>query len=62
MTLDEMESFVENRSRKNKETYNLKYDEDIVINGLGFIKVVNKGTVDLYIDKNVDTFTRKSLI
>ena len=47
---------------KNKETYNLKYDEDIVINGLGFIKVVNKGTVDLYIDKNVDTFTRKSLI
>ena len=47
---------------KNKETFNLKYDEDIVINGLGFIKVVNKGTVDLYIDKNVDTFTRKSLI
>lgn len=47
---------------KNKETYNLKYDEDIVINGLGFIKVVNKGTVDVYIDKNVDTFTRKSLI
>ncbi|MBQ3297972.1 MAG: ribosome biogenesis GTPase YqeH [Bacilli bacterium] len=47
---------------KNKETYTLKYDEDIVINGLGFIKVVNKGTVDLYIDKNVDTFTRKSLI
>ena len=47
---------------KNKETYNLKYDEDIVINGLGFIKVVNKGTVDIYIDKNVETFTRKSLI
>lgn len=47
---------------KNKETYTLKYDEDIVINGLGFIKVVNKGIVDLYIDKNVDTFTRKSLI
>ena len=47
---------------KSKETLNLKYDEDIVINGLGFIKVVNKGTIDLYIDKNIDTYTRKSLI
>ncbi len=47
---------------KNKITYNMKYDEDLVINGLGFIKIVNKGTIDLYIDKNVDTFTRKSLI
>ena len=47
---------------KNKITYNLKYDEDLVISGLGFIKIVNKGTIDLYIDQNVETFTRKSLI
>lgn len=47
---------------KNKVTYNIKYDEDLVINGLGFIKIVNKGVVDLYIDKDVDSFTRKSLI
>lgn len=47
---------------KNKLTYNIKYDEDLVINGLGFVKIVNKGVVDIYIDKDVETFTRKSLI
>ena len=47
---------------KNKITYNMKYDEDLVINGLGFVKIVDKGTIDVYIDKDVDTFTRRSLI
>lgn len=47
---------------KNKITYEMRYDEDLVINGLGFIKIVNKGVVDVYIDKDVETFTRKSLI
>ncbi len=47
---------------RNKITYNMKYDEDLVISGLGFIKIVNKGTIDVYIDKNIDTYTRKSLI
>jgi len=47
---------------KNKITYDIKYDEDLVINGLGFVKIVSKGVVDVYIDKEVETFTRKSLI
>jgi ribosome biogenesis GTPase A len=47
---------------KNKITYQVKYDEDLVISGLGFIKIVNKGVIDLYIDKDVDSFLRKSLI
>jgi len=47
---------------KNKITYNMKYDEDLAISGLGFIKIVNKGVIDIYIDKDVDTFTRRSLI
>ena len=47
---------------KNKITYQMKYDEDLAISGLGFIKIVDKGTIDVYIDKDVDTFTRKSLI
>ena len=47
---------------KNKITYNMKYDEDLAISGLGFIKIVDKGVIDVYIDKDVDTFTRKSLI
>jgi len=47
---------------KNKITYDVKYDEDLVINGLGFVKIVNKGIIDVYIDKDVETFMRKSLI
>lgn len=46
----------------NKTTYNVKYDEDLVVTGLGFIKIVNKGVVDVYIDKDINVFTRKSLI
>lgn len=45
-----------------KTTHQMKYGEDLVINGLGFIKIVEKGTVDLYLDKDIETFTRKSMI
>ena len=45
-----------------KTTYEMKYDEDLCINGLGFIKVVSKGTVDIYLDSRVTTYTRSSLI
>ena len=46
----------------NKITYELKYECDIVINGLGFIKVVNKGVANIYLNINVASFMRKSLI
>lgn len=46
----------------NKTTYQVKYDEDLVVAGLGFIKIVNKGVIDVYIDKDIETFMRKSLI
>ncbi len=46
----------------NKVSYDVKYDSDLVINGLGFIKIVNKGNVDIYLDKTIDSFMRKSLI
>ncbi len=45
-----------------KTTYNVKFDEDLVINGLGFVKIVNRGLIDVYIDQNIETFMRKSLI
>ena len=32
-----------------KRTYEMGYDEDICINGLGFVKGVNKGIVDIYL-------------
>lgn len=38
------------------------YHEDVVISGLGFIKIVEKAKVYVYADKNVDIYTRKSLI
>ncbi len=46
----------------NKTTYQVKYGEDLVISGLGFIKMVDKCEIDVYIDQNVDTFLRKNLI
>jgi len=41
---------------------NLKYHEDIVINGFGFIKTVLEGKVYVYVDKDVEVFSRKSMI
>jgi len=46
----------------NKISYDVKYDEDLVIKGLGFVKMVNKCKIDVYINKDVETFIRKSLI
>ena len=40
----------------------LKYHEDIVINGFGFIKTVLEGKTYIYVDKDVEVFTRKSMI
>ncbi len=45
-----------------KVTYQMKYDEDLAITGLGFIKIVDKGVIDVYINKDVSTYVRKSLI
>lgn len=55
---------IKNPSLKNlsSKPINLKYHEDIVINGLGFIKTILEGQITIYIDKDVEVFTRKSLI
>lgn len=45
-----------------KQTLAIGYHEDLVISGLGFIKVVEKAEVDIYVDMNVEVFTRRSLI
>ena len=51
--------YLEDLSRKEID---LKYHEDIVINGLGFIKTILEGKVYVYVNKDVSVFTRKSLI
>lgn len=40
----------------------IRYNHDLVINGLGFIKIVFDAKVNIYIDKDIEVFTRKSLI
>lgn len=41
---------------------NVKYGEDLCINGLGFIKIVGKCDIDLYLNKDILVFTRKNVI
>lgn len=45
-----------------KRTYQLPFNQDIVIKGLGFIKVVNRGVVDIYLNQRVETFLRDNPI
>ena len=44
------------------KTVDVKFKEDVCINGVGFIKVVSGCKVNIYINKDVSVFTRKSLI
>ena len=46
----------------NKTSYDIFFDKDLVISGLGFIKMVNKGKIDVYIEQRIKTFTRDNLI
>lgn len=42
--------------------FDIKYGEDLVILGLGFIKIVAACKIELFINKDIKVFTRKSLI
>ncbi len=43
-------------------TFNVSYYQDLVINGLGFIKITDKCVINIYVPSNVEIFTRNSLI
>ena len=45
-----------------KQVIRVKEGEDIVISGLGFIKVSNSDTINIYTLKGINVYTRKSLI
>lgn len=53
-----------NETMKNiiKRNLEVGYHQDIVINGMGFVKITDKALIDVYIDKNVEIFVRDSLI
>jgi len=42
--------------------YDIKFNEDLVIYGLGFIKMVIEGKIGIYLNKDIKTFIRKNLI
>ena len=44
------------------KTIAVGFKEDVCINGVGFIKIVSSCKINIYINKDVDVFTRKSLI
>ncbi len=56
--------YKDNDKLKNLEAYTFMIEEkeDIVIEGLGFIKVMKKATIKLYTLKGVDVYTRKSFL
>lgn len=45
-----------------EEELKLDFNQDIVINGLGFIKIIYSGTVKIYRKVGINVFTRNSLI
>lgn len=45
-----------------KKELDVGYLEDLVIEGLGFIRIVQKTKVVVYVNKDVDVYTRKSII
>ena len=42
--------------------YPLKFHEDLVIYGLGFVKIVLNGKIGVYLNKDVEVFLRKNII
>ncbi len=52
----------DNLKELNYMEYDIKFHEDLVIYGLGFIKIVLNGKIGVYLDKDIKTFIRKNLI
>ena len=57
------------QTKNHNELTNLNYKEmkirphnDLVINGLGFIKIIDEAEITLYLNDKVSAFTRKSII
>lgn len=46
----------------NKKDYDVFFDQDLVISGLGFVKIVKKCKINIYIEKSIKTFLRSNLI
>ncbi len=49
-------------SNHEKYTFEINDREDIVVNGLGYIKIVGNGIIDIFAPKGVNVIKRKSMI
>lgn len=47
--------------QSNKKLFNIK-NNDLVINGLGFIKFIGEGDINVYLNKNINIYIRDNLI
>ena len=45
-----------------KKELEVGYLEDLVITGIGFIRVIEKANIDVYVNKETDVYTRRSII
>lgn len=45
-----------------KTTHEIGYHKDLVIDGVGFVKIVSKAKIDVYVDINVNVFERDAMI
>jgi len=49
-------------SKYKKYSFEVNAGEDVVISGLGWIKIVNKAVIDVYVNDKVKVFKRESII
>lgn len=49
-------------SKSKKYSFNVKAGEDVVICGLGWIKIVNEAVIDVFVNEKVKVYKRESLI
>lgn len=52
----------QNFTEHEKHIFKINNREDIVINGLGYIKIVNSGLIEIYAPKNVSVIKRDSMV
>lgn len=63
LKIEKMNALKQTRMKElEKRDYEIKGGEDLVIEGLGFIKIVGYAKLQVYIDKRVSTYQRKKMI
>ena len=63
LNVDRINLFKNKRNLElDKRDFEVLDRQDIVINGLGWIKIVKNASIDIYVDKSVSVFVRNSIV